>query len=402
MIDPAATVRRHGSDRQCASCTTDRRQRCSLHHVVRLAWLYGVPQMELGAAEIGLLALGARLLGSGGGGDPFFASVLALQAVERCGPVRLLSADGLPTDASVVAVGMIGAPAVIIEKPPNGRELTDVVRGVERHAGVETAAVMPYIVGGVNTLLPIAVAAELGLPLLDADWTRRTFARLEQSVLTLVGISCSPVALADEKGNVVMVESSDNHAAERLARAVTMAMGGSAAIALPPLSAFDVSAHAIQGSVSYCLEVGRRIQAVQGGASGALRELLAYTGGELLFAGKVIDVDRRTTAAFAVGTVVIEHLRDRSRTLRLEVQNENLLAFEDGRAVAMVPDLICVVDSETGTPITTEELSYGQRVNVLALPSAPAWRTDAGVALVGPRAFNYQLDYRPFATAATA
>jgi hypothetical protein len=32
-------------------------------------------------------------------------------------------------------------------------------------------------------------------------------------------------------------------------------------------------------------------------------------------------------------------------------------------------------------------------VSVLAFPCDPIWRTDAGLALAGPRAFGYDIDY---------
>ena len=48
--------------------------------------------------------------------------------------------------------------------------------------------------------------------------------------------------------------------------------------------------------------------------------------------------------------------------LRIEIQNENLAAFEDGRVIACVPDLISLVD-ETGHAVPTELLRFGQRVD---------------------------------------
>ena len=60
-----------------------------------------------------------------------------------------------------------------------------------------------------------------------------------------------------------------------------------------------------------------------------------------------------------------------------------------------MPDLITVMETESGQPITTEELRYGQRVRVIAAPCDRRWRTPAGLALVGPRYFGYDLDYVP-------
>lgn len=67
----------------------------------------------------------------------------------------------------------------------------------------------------------------------------------------------------------------------------------------------------------------------------------------------------------------------------------------DGEIVVSVPDLITVLELETGEPITTEGLCYGFRVPVLGMPCALQWRTPAGLELVGPRYFGYDIDYVP-------
>ena len=45
----------------------------------------------------------------------------------------------------------------------------------------------------------------------------------------------------------------------------------------------------------------------------------------------------------------------------LEFQNENLICLVDGEPKCLTPDLITVLDAETGMPITTEGLKYGMR-----------------------------------------
>ena len=54
-----------------------------------------------------------------------------------------------------------------------------------------------------------------------------------------------------------------------------------------------------------------------------------------------------------------------------------------------------ILDAEKGEPITTEGLRYGYRVVVLGIPCNAKWRTPAGLKLVGPRYFGYQIDYVP-------
>jgi DUF917 family protein len=81
--------------------------------------------------------------------------------------------------------------------------------------------------------------------------------------------------------------------------------------------------------------------------------------------------------------------------MRIEIQNELLLAIEDGRPIVTPPDLICMLDHETAEPITTESLAYGQRVRVLALPCAEEWKRGDWLNVVGPSAFGYDVDYVP-------
>ena len=63
--------------------------------------------------------------------------------------------------------------------------------------------------------------------------------------------------------------------------------------------------------------------------------------------------------------------------------------------LAMVPDLICVLDRETAEPITTEGLKYGQRVRVVGVSVPPAMRTPQALAVFGPAYFGIAEAYTP-------
>ncbi len=52
------------------------------------------------------------------------------------------------------------------------------------------------------------------------------------------------------------------------------------------------------------------------------------------------------------------------------------------------PDLITVLEAESGQPVTADSLRYGLRLKALAFSSNPQWRTPEGIALVGPRYFG--------------
>jgi uncharacterized protein len=156
----------------------------------------------------------------------------------------------------------------------------------------------------------------------------------------------------------------------------------------------------VLGTVSLAIRIGLAVSTAQ---RNPVAELIAEVGAFRLVTGKISDVERRTTKGFVRGSVVIEGIgEDSGRLLRLELQNENLVALEQGRVAASVPDLISVLDSETAEAIATERVRYGQRVTVIAMPCDPVWRTDRGLQAAGPRAFGYDFDYVPVEELASA
>lgn len=342
------------------------------------------------------LALGAVVLGAGGGGDPWIAKIMLREAIRRHGPIPLVDPDELDPEGLVLSVGMVGAPTAIIEQFPNGDEVPRVLDSMAGLLGRPGAAVMPIEVGGMNTLFPLAAAAHAGLPCVDADAMRRAFPQIEMTLLTLAGHSVSPVALADVRGNDVIVQSVNNATAELFTRTNVMNMGMVAVLCAYPLATAEVASAAALGSVSYCLELGKRLHVVaESGTDDALEDFLGFADGREIFAGVVVDVERRTVDGFARGTVVLSHIGDPDRLLRIEIQNENLIAVEDGVPIVTVPDLITLLDTETSTPVTTEMLAYGQRLRVIGIAVHERWLEPDGLALAGPRAFGYDLDHIP-------
>ena len=153
----------------------------------------------IGKDEIENIAIGAALLGTGGGGDPYIGKLMALQAVEEYGPIQLLSVDEVPDDALIVPSAMMGAPTVMVEKIPSGEEAIAAFEAIQEYLGKKVYATMPIEAGGVNSLLPLALAARLGLPVIDADGMGRAFPELQMVTFHLDDIPSTPMVLSDEK-----------------------------------------------------------------------------------------------------------------------------------------------------------------------------------------------------------
>ena len=65
--------------------------------------------------------------------------------------------------------------------------------------------------------------------------------------------------------------------------------------------------------------------------------------------------------------------------------------------MATTPDLICLVDTETFRPVTTDAMKYGKRVMAVGMKCFHLWRTEKGLELAGPRYFGLDTDYIPLA-----
>jgi len=339
------------------------------------------------------LSRGCAILGAGGGGDAYVTLLQVLQATEDFGPVPLVDLDELPDDALIMPCAGIGATTVILEKFENGDEGARLREHLQFMTGRRVAAVMAIEIGGGNGLLPITWAARMGLPVVDADGIGRAFPEIPQVTMHLAGIPASPSVMTDERGNMAVFRTISGDWMERLERAAAVEFGGSASGAGFALTAAEARHATIRGSVSKAIGIG---EALAGAASSPVAAVIAEMGAFQLITGKVMDVERHTTSGFVRGSVVIEGLdEDAGRLIRLELQNENLLALERGRVLASVPDLITVLDSETADAIASEVLRYGQRVTVIAFPCDPIWRTERGIAVAGPRTFGYDFDYLP-------
>ncbi|MCI1207248.1 MAG: DUF917 domain-containing protein [Microbacteriaceae bacterium] len=355
----------------------------------------------LTADDLPDLALGATLLGTGGGGDPLVGRLLVDQAIREHGPVTILDPDELDDSLLVVPTAQMGAPTVVLERLPAGNEPVDALRRLERERGIRAQATMPIECGGINSMIPLFVGATSGLPVVDADGMGRAFPELQMETFSVYGVPGSPLALADENHHTVLIDTGDdNRQMEWLARGVTIRLGGVAYIAEYGMTGRQVKDTAIPRTLSMALSVGRAIRTARAEHADpfqAIADTFAktiYTHVRELFHGKVTDVERRTADGFAQGRALFDTEKG-SGQLELRFQNENLIALRDGKPVAIVPDLICVLDEDTAEPITTEHLRYGQRVRVLGISTPELMRTEAALNVFGPGYFGLDHPFTP-------
>lgn len=353
-------------------------------------------QRVIRSDELEPLAIGAWILGAGGGGSPY-CSYLNIRQLYRNGrQVTLLDPKALADDDMVAVVSNMGAPLVGQERLADADFAARPVRMMEEFLGRRFRAVMSVEIGGGNAFQPLLVAAVTGLPVVDGDAMGRAFPEAQMTSFAICDLPMFPLTLADIRDNEVIVSRAASWKwMERISRKVCTEVGSIAATCKAPRTGKEVKDCGILYTVTKAIGIGRTVQEARRRHDDPIEAVLKAEGGRLIFRGKIADVARRTTEGFLRGTARLEGLDEfRSRRFELAFQNEFAVGWLDGRPRVMTPDIICVMDTLTGEAVGTETLRYGQRVTVAALPAPPLLLTPKGIEHVGPRAFGYDLEFR--------
>lgn len=356
----------------------------------------------LGADNLRDILVGCAFLGTGGGGS-LKAGLASVRADLKAGRVfRLAGMDEIAADTWIATPYYCGSLAPSgkhafagSRTEYEGRECGLAVQVLERHLGHGIGATVATELGGGNTAAAFSVAAELGLPILDADGAGRSVPDLQHSTYFVAGIPIAPMGIANKFGDVAVIPSVvDDFHAEVLVRALAVASGGHVGVADHPGPIREVRKGLVEGSITFAEEVGG---AIRNRSRDLLDALPEATHGVLLFRGTVAsDCTYEDREGFTFGEIALRGADGfRGSRYRIWFKNENIIAWRDGRVDATVPDLICLIDEDRREAVLNPWARKGQRVAVFGLPAPPLWRTPKGIETFGPRYFGFRVRFVP-------
>ncbi|KXN82657.1 Hydantoin utilization protein A [Leucoagaricus sp. SymC.cos] len=378
----------------------------------------------LSETDLQFVMEGCGVLGTGGGGSPYPTYLICLEALRKGKTICVVDHSSLPPDGLLARGAFMGSPSVGAERLRDPRHLLQGAKELAKYCGnIEFVATFSDEIGGSNGLQALALSGYLGLPAFDGD----TMGRADRLLISYLAVynrpnALVPCALSDGNGNIVIVPKVKNDAmVETIMRTVTTEMGSSAALCPAPLAVADARDYGITRCLSLAWWIGRAICICRqkNMISRVAEKILECQNGKCLFVGKIVKVSREVKAGFTWGYVRIAPLLDDEKeesvqaseeqryepgtTLRIPFQNEDLCAYlekADGTRtiVASVPDLITVLDSQTGSHLGTPEYAYGLRVTVIVLAGHPLWKTEIGLNVGGPEAFGYLFSVFPPST----
>src|SRR5439155_14170106 len=103
------------------------------------------------------IAIGAGILGTGGGGSPYVGKLMVLGQLARGARLAVAEPEEVADEATCISLGGMGAPIVSVEKIWRGDEPLVAMRAVERFSGRKVDYIIPQEIGGSNSSRPLAM-----------------------------------------------------------------------------------------------------------------------------------------------------------------------------------------------------------------------------------------------------
>lgn len=316
--------------------------------------------------ETGVWAVyGGVLLGGGGGGDLQEGLRILDLALSFKSEIPLLPLSEIHDGAILLTASLVGSPA-----SPDKYVAPDHYRRVyelfQERQSTTIGGIITNEMGAQSSTNGWVLSAMTGLPLIDAPCNGRAHP---------TGIMGS-LGLAEEE-NYLSVQTAIGgrgpreleiyargslESASALIRNAATRAGGFVTVLRNPVSADYVKRHAALGALGYSIRIGQTLYRELGDVSAVIEALAAF-GIQFLCQGVVSEKTLKIDGGFDIGTLVIES----SPPVEVTFWNEYMTADRGKRRLATFPDLIAVLDSESGLPLTSAAVTKNKKVVLVKL-----------------------------------
>ncbi|KAG9254169.1 uncharacterized protein F5Z01DRAFT_736979 [Emericellopsis atlantica] len=371
----------------------------------------------LSETDLEFISTGCYILGTGGGGSPYQHFLRLRQMVRQGVTLRVISPDDLKDDDLVACGGAKGSPQVSTEKPV-GDEILESQCELYAFLNKSPNAVVPLEIGGGNGLQGLIIGASnaLDIPAIDGDWMGRAYPVSWQTtpVVYEKRATMIPTCISDGNGRIIfMTKAPTELDAERALRAALSQMGSHVGCAKGPVSGANTKKWVVKNTMSLAWRIGRAValsrctNTIDTVAESIIEEVGGAESASVLFKGKIVGVERVLKMGHAYGEVTIESTSDEKtdaskEKLVIPFKNENIYAkkvYSDGNEeiLAIVPDLVTVLDAQNGEALGTQDYRYGLPVVVIGITASEKWTSTArGLEIGGPKGFGFHdLEYKP-------
>ena len=338
------------------------------------------------------ILLGAVILGAGGGGEIAEGRAMIDTALAAGKTFDLVSIDEVPDDAVICTPYLLGAITPINSEEEvlyagltesDTNPLLQAYAEFQDHLGTEFYGTTPCELGGSNTAAAFFPAVMNGHKIIDADPAGRAVPEITHSTYYLAGLPAAPIYAVNNFGESFLIDKvKDDQRAETLVRAISQVSRNTVAAIDHALPMRELRGVLIPGTISKAMRLGEVCRSAMELGQDVAAEIAKAGGGAVVFCGTTSSVIYKTDQGFTVGDIV---LTQGAQSMRISIKNENMACWLDGKVLATVPDLICLFDTETGTPVANPDVTEAQNITVVVLPAPTPFTSPKGLSVFGPK-----------------
>jgi uncharacterized protein len=355
---------------------------------------------------------GCTFLGTGGGGAPEGGIEGLTKLLDQGKSLSFVPASEVNDDVWTTCCYLMGTIAPKSEEVLRGMKkfgLTnrtieympaEAGKELAKYAGVEIGALVPLEIGGGATASAVAAGAIFGVPVVDGDYSGgRAIPEVPQTTPILFDRGMWPMASVDAYGNrAILTGASSFEMAERIGKMLSAAsfeLVGNAAFLM---NGKTMKETVVQGTLSKSYTIGKAIREAREQGNDPVQAACAASDGTILFQGLVTVKKWEDRDAYLWGEHTIAGSGSFSgHTYKIWFKNENHVTWLDGTPHVTSPDLVIVVETATGEPLTNTVIAEGQDVSVIGIAAAEEFTSPKGIDLLGPRHFDFDIDHLPIA-----
>lgn len=349
---------------------------------------------------------GCAILGTGGGGELDEGIAYIDEALALGKTFKLISADEVPAGKYVCTPYILGAISPLSaeeELAYKGLPRTNshaIIAAYERlltYTGKTIYGTICCELGGSNTAVSFYLAAMFDGYIIDADPAGRAVPEITHSTYYLNNLPAAPIITANEFGECFICENvMDDLRAETVVRALAKISRNDIAAIDHFLPIEEIKDAVIHGTITKALKLGEATRIANKSKGNTAKVIADQGAGFIAFQGRVSHFNFQTVEGFTLGEVILEG-KDKyaGDLLNISVKNENMSASLNGEVYVTIPDLICCINTETGTPITNPNYQNEMEVTVIILPAPKEFTSKKGLAIFGPNYAGIDAEYKP-------
>lgn len=356
---------------------------------------------------------GCTLLGTGGGGleENGVQSLLSELAAGK--EISWIDVEDIPDDAITACPFLMGSiaphtPELIKEMESydmteetslytEKERIAHSIKELEEYTGKKISAVVPLELGGASTPGCIGAGLATAIPAVDGDYTGRAIPEIPQTTPYLHDKKLWPLAVVDEFGNTSIIKNAMNyrvveHMGKKLSEPAFGLTGDTGFL----MTGAEMKQVILRGTLSKCLKVGKMIREANENKTDPIQAIIDTLNGYLLLQGTLTKKETEDKEGYYWGYhTVTGNGKWEGHTIKIWFKNENHICWKDDKPIVTSPDLIVVVQKDTGMPCTNPKLEEGMEVAVIGIPAVEEFRSIKGLGILSAKYFGFDIEYVP-------